>query len=106
MRNDDMLQRCQAKLEQALLNRQLYVRASYLCKAQSWFVSTAKIHTGITISTIEGESGPITRTWGILFIEADKPLRCTEIHSSFYGESVALRKLLQEIEKTLVGNFS
>lgn len=58
-----------------------------------------KLCSGIAVSTVEGEAGPITRAWGFVFTSPDNPMRVTDIHSSFYGEGVVLDKLWRELEQ-------
>lgn len=55
--------------------------------------------SGIFLSSTDGEAGPISRAWGCVFTDTDELVRCTEVHTSYYGESVSLEKLLKEITK-------
>ena len=54
--------------------------------------------SGIVISRADGESGIFSRVWGIVHINPDEVLRCTQIHSSIYGDAIALGKLYRELK--------
>jgi hypothetical protein len=48
-------------------------------------------------SVTETKEGLVSRAWGFLFDDPDRTARCTEVHVSYYGESVALERLLKEV---------
>lgn len=102
MRRSELFDRCVYSIEKLLTDKKLSLK-SVDCTPQTYFVNhtitNTKICSGIAVSTVEGEAGMITRAWGIAFTNPDYPLRCTDIHSSYYGESVALDKLWRELEK-------
>lgn len=99
MRKSELFDRCVYTIEKLLGERKLHIQPPIATKPHLWFADGRQIHSAITISTVEGEAGSITRAWGIVFVDPDKPQRCTMIHTSYYGESVALGKLLTELEK-------
>lgn len=99
MRKSEIFDRCVYTIEKLLREQKLKLPPPICSTPHFWFASGRKIHSGIVISTVEGEAGSITRAWGIVFVDVDRPQRCTNIHTSYYGESVALGKLLDELEK-------
>lgn len=98
MRKSELFDKCVHHIEQLLRQRRLYIRNPYRCQAQHYFAAGLPVYSAIALSTVEGEAGVITRAWGMVFVDPDKPLRCTDVHNSFYGESVALGKLLRELD--------
>lgn len=99
MRKSELFDRCVSRVEQLLARRKLRLKTYYNEFPQNFFVRERKIYGGIIVSNSEGEAGIITRAWGIVFINPDDTFRCTDIHTSYYGESVALGKLWLEFEK-------
>lgn len=89
---------CLLHLARLLEKGKLYIKHPYTCSVVIYFPLGSKIHTGIVTSVVEGEAGIITRVWGVTYIDSDKVLRCTDIHTSYYGESVALNKLLDKLK--------
>lgn len=81
MRKSEIYDKCVYEIEQALL----------------WGKFGRFECSGVVLSLTEGKAGSISRAWGVVYNDPDKPQRCTEIHTSYYGESVALEKLLKEI---------
>lgn len=93
MRKSEVFDRCIYSLTEALKTGKIKTKWLTDKGGQTCF------HAGITVSSSMGEAGPISRAWGIVFNSPDRPLRCTQVHVSYYGESVVLSKLLEEIEK-------
>lgn len=82
MRKSEIYDKCVYEIEQALL----------------WGKFGKFDSSGVVLSVTEGKAGPVSRAWGIVYNDPDKPERCTEVHVSYYGESVAFGKLLKEIQ--------
>lgn len=103
MRKSELFDRCIYSIDKLLSEQKLSLKFKDI-SPQVYYanhtIAGAKLCSGICVSTVEGEAGLITRAWGIAFTNADYPLRCTDIHTSYYGESVALDKLFRELEKT------
>lgn len=99
MRKSEIFDRCAYTIDKLLRERKLRIQPPISTKAHVWFAEGRIVHSGITVSTFEGQAGFITRAWGTVFVDPDRPQRCTSIHTSYYGESVALGKLLDELEK-------
>lgn len=97
----DLFDKCSCRIAQLLRERKLYIKQPYRCLAQHYFVNYNTPLSGVTVSTVEGEAGMLSRAWGIVFIDVDKPQRCTDIHTSYYGESVALGKLFKELKEMI-----
>jgi hypothetical protein len=91
---NELFDRCITSLEVRLNERKLSRH-----KAPPAYYANAQISVGIALSTIDGEAGTITRAWGFIFNNPDYPLRCTDIHSSYYGEAIALDRLFKELNK-------
>ena len=92
---------CTEIIERCLAANKLYIKFPYTCKAQFYFAQGITINTAIVLSSREGKAGPITRAWGIVFTDPDRPIRCTEVHTSYYGELMVLNKLLVELQNKL-----
>ncbi len=88
MRKSEIYDKCVFELEKAYLSGKLN---SLLTKGTN--------STAVVLSVTEGEAGPISRCWGVVFKDPDTTTRCTEVHVSYYGESVVLEKLLKEITR-------
>jgi hypothetical protein len=104
MRKSELFDRCVYDIDKLLSEHKLQVNLPLVvCTPQIYYanhiIAGAKVCSGICVSTVEGEAGLITRAWGIVFTNPDYPLRCTEIQSSYYSESVALDKLWRELQK-------
>ncbi len=99
MRKSELFDRCVFQVEELLKKRKLRLLTRQKQVAQHYFTSNYGIHSGISVSTVETEVGFITRAWAFVFVDVDHPLRCSEIHTSYYGESVALGKLWVELER-------
>ena len=93
MRKSELFDRCVYQIDKLRTDRKLSLKPIIPDSAPG------KLCSGISISTVEGEAGLITRAWGFVFTSVDKPMRVTDIHSSFYGEGVVLDKLWRELEQ-------
>lgn len=94
MRHPELFDRCFSAIEALRLAKKLPIRTCATANKQR-----TKLCSGIAVSTTDGEAGLITSAWGFVFLSIDHPMRCTEIHTSYYGETVALGKLWQELKK-------
>jgi hypothetical protein len=83
MRKSEIYDRCVAELQKALSSGK-FGRARYKS-------------SGVALSVTETKEGLVSRAWGFLFDDPDRTARCTEVHVSYYGESVALERLLKEV---------
>ena len=93
-----MFDTCSMLLDKLLRERRLFIKSHIRgLRAQDYFACGLPLHTGITVSTVEGEAGLITRVWGVVFIEPTRPQCCTDIHSSYFGEAQALNRLHEEL---------
>lgn len=97
MRKSEVFDRCVSLIAKRLTERTLNIKHPYICKAQHYFAQGTQPVSGIIVSTVDGQAGPITRAWGIVYVNTEYPVRCTEICTSYYGESVALEKLYREL---------
>lgn len=97
MLKSEIYNNCSYRLEQLLREHKLKIKTPICEPPQRWFAWNKHIYTGIVISTIEGEAGIITRVWGVVFVDNDKTFRCTDVHTSFYSDSIALEKLSREL---------
>jgi hypothetical protein len=84
MRKSELYDRCVFEINQKLVSGK--------------FGNARYKSAGIALSNTESKDGPVSMCWGILFTDPDRSARCTQIHTSYYSESVALEKLLQEIQ--------
>lgn len=89
---------CVELIQQALLDRKLAIKHPNWCKAHQWFAAGTTPATAIVVSDSEGKAGVITRVWGIAYVDIDRPVRCTDVHCSFFGTNAALQKLLRELK--------
>jgi hypothetical protein len=96
MRKSELFDRCVYAIDKLRTNGRLSLKSII---AEPALGAPCKVCSGISVSTVEGEAGLITRAWGFIFTSPDKPMRCTDIHTSFYGEGVVLDKLWRELEK-------
>jgi hypothetical protein len=98
MNKTAIFDQCVSTIEKLLSERKLKIVAPISARPQHWFAEGRQIFSGITVSTVEGEAGIITRVWGIVFVDPTNVKCCTNIHTSYYGESFALQKLLKELQ--------
>ena len=94
MRKSELFDRCVYSIDKLRAEHKLSLKPIIVEQSLN---ASSKLCSGISVSTVEGEAGLITRAWGFVFINCDNPIRCTNIHTSYYGESVVLEKLLREL---------
>lgn len=97
MNKTELLYKCNLYLTNAIKSKKIKLPPPICEIPQRWFVSNKLINTAICITHTEGNAGLITQAWGIVFVNVDKPIRCTEIHTSFYTDESCLNKLLKEL---------
>ncbi len=97
MRKSELFDRCVYSIDKLRASHKLSLKPIKACPAS--INAFDGLCSGIAVSTVEGEAGLITRAWGFVFIDCDSPMRVTDIHTSYYGEGVALDKLWRELEK-------